>query len=144
VTKIKKVDAWATLFKTFTRLHQKMEDSMKARDLPTLEIYDVLWTLEQATGHKLRFSDLGEKVYISRCHVTRISERLEKSGHIKRVPCEIDRRGVWAQLTSSGLALRKKMWGVYGQLIEEQFSSHLSEEEHRLLIKVLGQVKIEY
>jgi DNA-binding MarR family transcriptional regulator len=140
MNKINKVDSWALFFKTFIRIHQKMEDAMKEADLPDLEIYDVLWTLEKEPGHKLRFNELGKKVFISRCNITRIAERLEDQGYIERTKCATDKRGVWASLTVSGLKLRKEMWQVYGQLIQELYSKNLTQKEHQSVISIFHKI----
>lgn len=133
-------DAWATFLVTFNRLHQGMEESMKAEGHPGLEIYDVLWILEQAPEHRLRFSELGERVLLSRSNVTRLCERLEAQGLIERHRCPSDGRGVYAVLTKSGKKLRQDMWKSYGKLIQERFSQLLGPQEHEQLIEILSKV----
>ncbi len=137
-----KPDAWATLFKTFHRLNNMIEDEMKKAGTPSIEVYDVLWTLEQSPECGLRFKELGEKVYIARFNVTRLCDKLEAEGLIRKHKCDQDKRGVYAILTPEGKALRKKMWGVYKKLIDENFSSKLTEEEHMALIKIMTKVKL--
>ena len=136
----KGLEAWAKFFVASTRLNQVMEDAMKAEGLPSLEVYDVLWTLERSQDHALRFSDLGERVLLSRCNVTRLAERLETQGLIERERCPNDRRGVYAVLTKEGQKLRKKMWERYSQLIEEHFAAHLSETEQAQLIELMKKI----
>lgn len=136
----KDLNAWPQLFVTFNRIHQKMEEAMKELGHPPLETYDVLWTLERAEHHALRFSDLGERVLLSRSNVTRLAERLETQGLIERSRCPSDRRGVFAVLTKEGQKLRKAMWQDYAKLIEENFSLHLTEKDHADLIRILRKV----
>ncbi len=137
---MKKLDAWATFLKTFSRLTQKMEEELKIGGFPSLETYDLLWTLENAPDYRLRFNELGEKVFLSRYNVTRISKRLEEQGIIKRVGCKEDKRGLYAELTKEGLKLRKEMWGLYSQLIDRYFSSLITQNDHKNLIEILQQV----
>lgn len=136
----KKVDSWATYIVSFNRIHQGMEEAMKDAGHPSLEIYDVLWTLERSPDHSLRFSDLGERVLLSKSNVTRLAERLESQGLIERKRCPEDRRGVYAVLTKTGKKLRQDMWKTYEKLIQERFSSHLSNDEHKSLIQILTKV----
>lgn len=136
----KTLDAWATFLITANRVHQGMEAAMKEAGLPSLEIYDVLWTLEQSPKYGLRFSDLGERVLLSRSNVTRLAERLEEQGLIERHRCPEDRRGVYAVLTNAGRKTRQEMWKVYGKLIEERFSDLLSTKDHSDLIRILSKV----
>jgi DNA-binding MarR family transcriptional regulator len=136
----KGLEAWAKFFVASTRLNQVIEDQLKAEGYPPLEVYDVLWTLERSEDHALRFTDLGERVLLSRCNVTRLAERLEGQGLIDRKRCPADRRGVYAALTKEGLKLRKDMWKRYSQLIEEHFAAHLSDKECEQLISIMKKV----
>ncbi len=133
---------WAILFKTFNRLNQTMEEELKHLGLPGLEVYDVLWTLEQAEDHTLRLNELGDKVFIAKFNITRICDKLEEQGLVEKMKCPEDKRGVHAKLTSAGAELRQKTWDVYGKLIEERFSLKLSCEDHQNLIRILEKLDV--
>ena len=135
-------DAWAIFFKTFQRVHQAIASEIKKANLSDLEIYDVLWTLEQAPNHALRFRDLAHKVYLARFNITRLCQKLEKQNLIKRTTCPVDKRGVYAKLTTKGLQQRKKIWLVYRTLIDKYFSSKLNPKEHELLIELMKNIKM--
>lgn len=143
MTESTKLDAWATLFTTFHRLNNLIEDEMKKAGHPSIEVYDVLWTLEQSPECGLRFKELGEKVYIARFNVTRLCDKLEAEGLIQKHKCDKDKRGVYAILTSEGKKLRKSMWQTYKKLIDENFSTKLTAEEHKSLIQIMMKVKLE-
>lgn len=134
------LDAWATFLKSYNRLHQGMEEKMKSLGHPSLEIYDVLWTLEQSTDQSLRFVDLGKKVFLSRYNVSRLVERLEKLKLIETHSCPVDKRGVFAKLTAQGKKLRREMWKNYSQIIADDFSLKLTKSDHAELIKILKKV----
>jgi DNA-binding MarR family transcriptional regulator len=134
------IDAWATYFKSFNRIHQAIVEEIKAIGLPPMEVYDVLWTLEQAPEHRLRFADLSERVYLDRYNITRLADRLEEQGLLVRKRCPSDRRGVWALLTKQGLELRREMWKSYKDLIHKHFSGQLTSEDHKDLVRILGKV----
>jgi len=130
-------DSWATLFKTFQKLQNLMQEEFKRLNLPDMEVYDVLWTLEKSENHSLRLNELGEQVVMAKFNITRICKRLEESGLIERVKCPSDKRGIHAKLTKKGRDLRLKTWKVYSQLIEENFSSKLTANDHKNLILIL-------
>ena len=136
----KDLDSWPQFIVTFNRVNNLMEEAIKQAGFPGLEIYDVLWTLERAEECGLRFSDLGDKVLLSRSNITRLAERLETQGLIVRNRCPNDRRGVYAVLTDEGRKLRKDMWATYKKLIQEHFSQHLTEKDHTDLIRILRKV----
>ena len=117
-----------------------MEDKISEVGLPSLEVYDVLWTLEKAPEHRLRFHDLAEKVYLSRYNITRLAQRLEKEKLIIRTRCPKDKRGMFAEITPKGLEMRKQIWKIYGPLIQNLFSTKLTQTDHQQLIKILSKV----
>jgi DNA-binding MarR family transcriptional regulator len=110
--------------------------------LPSLEIYDVLWTLENQVNHQMRLHELATNLFVARFNITRIIQRMEKEGYIKKIKCPEDKRGLWAQLTPKGLKMRKKIWGIYGEEIKKNYSSQLIKKEHQLIIKILNKLKI--
>jgi DNA-binding MarR family transcriptional regulator len=73
--------------------------------------------------------ELADKTVITRSNLTRLVDRLEAAGLVKRERSEEDRRGAFAVLTAEGRAMRKKMWPVYSAAIQELFEAHVSEAE---------------
>ena len=65
----------------------------------------------------------------SRSNLTRLVDRLEKVRLVRRVPSEDDRRGAYAEITSEGRKLRRKMWPVYAAAIDELFGARLTQAE---------------
>lgn len=117
-----------------------MQEKLSEAKLPGLEIYDVLWILEQAPGKKLRLNSLAEKVYLSPYNVTRLVQRLEKENLITKSQCDQDKRGYYAKLTTKGEKLRKKIWKTYSLLIEEYYTSKLGQKEHKAIFDGLTKV----
>jgi DNA-binding MarR family transcriptional regulator len=135
-----KGSAWALLLTAQAVLVQKIEEQLAKAGLPPLAWYDVLWGLERSAQQRQRMSDLAERVVLSRSNLTRLVDRLEEAGLVRRERSEEDRRGAYAVLTESGKALRKKMWPVYQNSIRELFEAHLSEEDAESLSAVLRHV----
>jgi DNA-binding MarR family transcriptional regulator len=134
--------AWARLLRTHKLLIERVQKSLAENDLPPLEWYDLLLELDRAEGNRLRLFDLGERIALSRSNLTRLCDRLEKEGLLRREHCAEDRRGLFATLTKKGAVLRKQMWPVYCEAIEQHFARHLTETEARtlgdLLLKARG------
>jgi len=57
---------------------------MAQAELPSLKWYDVLFALKKAPEHRLRLSELTEKLLLSRSNLTRLADRLEKAGLLRR------------------------------------------------------------
>jgi DNA-binding MarR family transcriptional regulator len=108
--------------------------------LPPLGWYDVLLELSVAPGRRLRMHELASAVVLSRSGLTRLVDRLERAGLLRREPTPEDRRGSFAVLTEEGKEMRRRMWPVYAKGIAEHFGGHLSDDEVRVLTGALKRV----
>jgi DNA-binding MarR family transcriptional regulator len=127
---------WPLWLRAHQTTLEAIEADLAAGNLPSLSWYDVLWSLEQAEGGKLRMAELADEMLLTRSNATRLIDRLEKAGLIRREPCDTDKRGCFTVLTEEGRALRERMWPVYREAIERHFESHLSVEEREVLQRV--------
>ena len=107
-----------------------------------LEHYDVLLCLKRAPGggQRLRLSELAEAVTLSRSGLTRLVDRLEKAGLLRREACPTDRRGAFAALTPKGAGALRRTWPAYARAIQEHFARHLSDEEAGILARASGRI----
>lgn len=136
--------AWARLLRAHKVLLEKVQKNLADADLPPLEWYDLLLELDLAEDKRLRLFDLGERIVLSRSNLTRLCDRLEKEGLIRREHCAEDRRGLYAGLTEKGASMRKKMWPVYQRAVEEHFAAHLSLKEAEVLATLLLKIRDEH
>lgn len=127
---------WRLWLTVHTRLIEQIERDLKQAVLPPLEWYDVLWALQETPEQQLRLHELAEVVLLSRSNLTRLVDRLEKAGLLRRESCPTDRRGAYAVLTPEGMAMQQKMWSVYSESIAEYFGKHLSDSEVQILTQV--------
>lgn len=74
----------------------------------SLDDYEVLVFLSEATGQRLRMSELSDHLLHSRSRLTQRVDRLVKRGLVEREKCDSDARGTWAVLTPLGLAELEK------------------------------------
>lgn len=129
---------WRLFLTAHTRLVEQVEQDFRQAGLPPFEWYDVLIALKQAPDQQLRLSELAEALLVNRTNVTRLSDRLEKAGLIRREVCKDDRRGAFAVLTKAGAEMQQKMWDVYAQSIAQYFGRHLTEQDTIAFTKALS------
>jgi DNA-binding MarR family transcriptional regulator len=132
--------AWPLFVTAYAALIERMEAELSAAGLPELAWYDVLWAIERAPGQKLRLHELAHELVFSRSNLTRLVDRIEVAGFVKRERAADDRRGYYAVIMPAGLTLRKKMWPVYAKAIENYFDRHLTQAENGVLRSVLRRV----
>jgi DNA-binding MarR family transcriptional regulator len=132
--------AWAGLLRAQARLVSSMNAALVAEELLDMSSYDVLITLKRAPEHQLRLSELADRVVLSRSGLTRLVDRLEQQGYLKRATDKADRRGQFAILKYAGDVALLRTWTVYSKLIQEQFGSRISDSEARVLRDVFARL----
>ena len=128
--------AWVAFFVAQGVLAKRIDAELEAAGCVTLDVYDVLLSLEESPERRLRMSELADRVLVTRSGVTRLVDRLERQGLLKREACPNDRRACHATLTAAGLAERERAWPVYRQAIANHFAQHVSDEEATLIARV--------
>jgi len=94
--------AWRGMLRAHALLTKALDHQLEAEHGIPLSSYEVLMYLQDAPGHKMRMSELASSVILSRSGLTRLVDRLEREGLIKRESCETDARGQFAKLTATG------------------------------------------
>ena len=102
--------------------------------------YNVLRLLREAPGGRLRLSELASAVHLTRSGVTRLANRLERAGLLRREEQARDRRVSCAALTDRGRDQLRRARGVFVRAIAEHFGSYLSEVEAETLTAILSRI----
>jgi DNA-binding MarR family transcriptional regulator len=98
---------WRSFLRAHATVIRALEAELVAEKQVPLGWYDVLVQLVEAPGRRLRMTELADRVLLSRSGVTRLVDRMVRAGLIRRVPCEDDLRGTYAEVTREGVeALR--------------------------------------
>ncbi|MEC0231695.1 MarR family winged helix-turn-helix transcriptional regulator [Paenibacillus alba] len=134
---------WRTFLNTHSTVIRLIEKDLLDQDQVPLIWYDVLVALYQTPSKKMRMSELADKVVLTPSGITRLVERLEKEGYVRRERTEEDRRGSYAVLTREGKRAFLKAWPIYEQGILSYFIRHLEEDELRIIQKGLARIHTE-
>lgn len=134
--------AWVALGRVSQAIQCHVEEALKKADFPELSWYTVLWELERA-GQPTRPKDLAIPLFILPYQLSRLVDRMEKEGLVKRIQCKEDKRGHMLEPTAKGFALRKAMWAVYAPAMEEAMKRIDDKEALKLadLLNKLGGVE---
>jgi DNA-binding MarR family transcriptional regulator len=95
---------WRAYLLGSARLSAKLDADLRQFGVDLAE-YEILVTLEESPDRRLRMSELAEAVHQSRSRLTHTISRMEKDELVVRTTCPADRRGVWAELTDTGVKL---------------------------------------
>jgi DNA-binding MarR family transcriptional regulator len=117
-----------------------IEADLKISGVIPLPWYDVVLELNAAPGRKLRMSDLGDRVVLSRTRVSRIVDELAAAGFVVRHPDPDDKRAAFAVLTTSGSDALRRAAPRYLEGIDRHFTSLLNEKERTTIATALTRV----
>ena len=134
---VEAIAAWARLHRVSRQLLEKAEDALKAGDLPPLAWYDALHEIAQAGEGGLRPFQLIDRMLLAQYSVSRLLARLETEGLIEKLDVADDGRGQTVRITGQGRDLRRRMWSVYGKVIDKEVGAKFSPDELGMLGQLL-------
>ena len=128
--------AWRGLLRVHAGMTKALDaELVREHGLP-LSSYEVLLFLADAPDGRLRMSELAEGVLLSRSGLTRLVDRMERDGLLRRERCEDDARGYHALITDKGGELFGRARRTHLDGVRERFLGHLSPEELRTLARL--------
>jgi DNA-binding MarR family transcriptional regulator len=119
------------------RAHSELTRALDAElarehNLP-LSSYEVLLFLADSEGGRMRMSELADSVLLSRSGLTRLVDRLEREGLLKRKRCESDARGFFAEITPKGRRVFTAARQTHLDGVRRLFLDRFSRDELRAL-----------
>ncbi|MGS0686186.1 MarR family winged helix-turn-helix transcriptional regulator [Nakamurella sp. GG22] len=133
-------DAWGALLRVHAALVPILDRELQAAHRLSLAWYDILLELNSAPDRRLRMSELGERVTLSRTRVSRLVDELTAAGLVARQANSDDRRSSYAALTASGRTLFRQAAPTYQRGIREHFGAALTGSELTAIRDGLGRV----
>ncbi|NZD51158.1 MarR family winged helix-turn-helix transcriptional regulator [Rhizobium leguminosarum] len=129
--------AWTSIMRARERLLGAIEADLKTAGMPPLAWYDVLWELARSQGGKLRPYEIEERTLLAQYNLSRLLDRLEREGLVRREAFAEDGRGRWVLISDAGRKLRERMWTVYAKSIETHIGGKLAESEAKAIAGLL-------
>jgi DNA-binding MarR family transcriptional regulator len=132
--------AWRGLLRVHAGMTKALDaELVREHGLP-LSSYEVLLFLADAPDGSLRMSELADGVLLSRSGLTRLVDRMEREGLLRRERCEDDARGYNALITDKGRELFADARRTHLDGVRKRFLSRLSGEELRTLARLWEKV----
>lgn len=129
--------AWRLLLTAHALLTKRIGSELGKKGGLLYDDYDVLITLNEAPGRRLRLSELAELTLLSHSGISRCVTRLEEAGLLRRERCETDGRGFYACLTRAGRKALLDAWPRYRSLIDKYFSDAINADEAEAMAEML-------
>ncbi len=94
--------AWGKLLSVHAAMLRQLEAMLQTEYHISHGEFEVLLRLSWATDHRMRIRDLAEASVLTRSGMSRLVDRLEAAGLVRRETAAEDGRGAYAILTPSG------------------------------------------
>lgn len=136
----RRMAAWRAFLTSHAALVGRLgEELQEEKGLP-LPWYEVLLRLGEAPEGRMRMGELAGSLLLTPSGVTRLVDRMEADGLVKRAQCPSDRRGWNAVITPAGRSRLRAAAPVHLRGVEQHFGRHLSDHEADMLANVLSRV----
>jgi DNA-binding MarR family transcriptional regulator len=133
-------DAWGTLLRVHAALVPLLDRDLQEKHHLPLAWYDVLLELNYGPDRRLRMSELGERVTLSRTRVSRLVDEMTAAGLVVREANPEDRRSAYAVLTPKGRTVFRQAAPTYTGGIDERFGAALTIAELTTITQALDKV----
>ena len=124
------------------RLIRRLEEDLQSKHNLPLAWYDVLVRLVEANNHRLRMSELADRVMLSPSGLTRLVDRRVGEGLVRREHAEQDGRGFYAVLTNEGYERLRESSGTHLRGIRDYVMSRYTDDELRAVAAYLSRLDI--
>lgn len=132
--------AWRGMLKVHSALVKALDAELEAAHGLPLSSYEVLIYLRVAPGKRLRMAELADRTLLSRSGMTRLVDRLERDGLLRRDTCSSDARGCFAVLTERGEEMLVGARATHLAGVRERFLRHLEPEDLDALARAFNKV----
>jgi DNA-binding MarR family transcriptional regulator len=131
---------WRVFLETAFAIIDILDAEMQAERGIPLRWYDALVQLEEAGG-PLRMTELADRILFSKSGLTRVIDRMEEAGLVRRDRDAPDRRVVNVSITERGLEELQAARAVHRRGVQEHFAKHLEPKELTALAHLLEGVR---
>src|SRR5262249_34293102 len=136
----KQLADWRVFLETAYALIDILDAELQAERGITLGWYDALVHLEEAEDG-LRMNELAGRILFSKSGLTRVIDRMEEAGLVRRERPADDRRVVKAYITQEGIKPLQAARTVHRRGIKQHFVRHLDQQQLATLAHSLENVR---
>src|SRR3954454_2108998 len=139
-TSLRSTEAFGHLLGAHATLTRQLSTLLEEQHGLTMSEYEVLFLLSRVPEHSMRRIDLSREVRLSPSGITRMLDRLEATGLVKKGHCTQDARVTYAVLTDAGMKKLQECAPTHYDAIERLIGERLSDEEVESLSSLLGRL----
>ena len=124
----------------FTGLSSRFAAQFEQHRVSPVE-FEVLMRLARSPQNRLRMTDLAGQTSLSTSGVTRVVDRMDRGGLIRREACPNDRRSSFAVITDAGLARLDEILPGHLELVQRWFIDQLTPDQLTQMLESLRTIR---
>ncbi len=132
-----KVVLFGLLLDTNARLSRDFGAELEAECQMPLAWFDVLLQLSSSDGGRMTMSQMADAIVHSTGGTTRLVDRLQEAGLVRRENCASDRRAIYVAITEAGAAKLDEALAVHVRYLDENLAARLTCDERTQLADLL-------
>jgi DNA-binding MarR family transcriptional regulator len=131
---------WREMMRVHVQIHRRVETDMAVHHNLALASFNVLVQLGDSPGGRLRMNDLADRVLLSRSGLTRLIDRMQRDGLVRRESCDSDARGLYAVLTAEGRQRLAEATPTYRESVAERVLHRLDADDLAAFARILDKL----
>jgi len=116
------VDEWREILDRHARVSCALTHALEHQHGLGMSEFEVLERLASEGDCSVRVAEIAEHVHLSQSALSRVIDRLEKHGLVKRGVCENDRRAIFAELTDDGRERYEAARPTHREVLERELA----------------------
>ncbi|MHB1135093.1 MAG: MarR family winged helix-turn-helix transcriptional regulator [Chloroflexota bacterium] len=135
-----RITTYGRLFEAWATVTRRLDEQLEQEAGVSLTWYAVLLLLGRSQAGVRPIGELSLATAFTSGGLTRLVDRMEQAGYVKRQPCPTDRRVIYVALTESGRALLERATAVHVRGIQEYIVAKLDPDEVEQMNRILAKL----
>ena len=132
-----RVTLWGLFLEAHEGIKRRLDQELRAEVDLQGPWFEALLRIGRTPGQAVPMTQLADMMLFSSGGFTKLADRMEHAGLIRRVPCPGDRRSLLATLTPEGRRVLERALAVHVPGIQRHLVDHLSPDQRRQLEQIL-------
>jgi DNA-binding MarR family transcriptional regulator len=128
------------LIKSATRLERRIDSALRRECGISHTMLEVLLRLCRQPGEEVSQRHLADDLTLTSSGTTRLIDRMEEAGLVRRVPSPEDRRVALVEPTDEGRTVFLRAAAVHARTVEDYFVKPVDSEDYARMTRALGQI----
>jgi DNA-binding MarR family transcriptional regulator len=134
------MSAWHSMLRAHASVIRRLEAELAAEHGLSLPAYEVLSHLSEVPDRSLRMTELSEAALLSPSGVTRLVDKLQRDGLVRRRRCSADARVIYCELTDAGFRTLVEAYPTHLRGVREHLISKLDRDDLHGVAESMGKL----